>query len=64
MRASPRVRHVGDLSLLLQDQLRVARNAGTELRGQTKSLVEGVGVQRLTGQTERECGDIKISLLW
>ena len=53
VRASPGVRHVGDLGLLLQDQLRVARNTGTELRGQTKSLVEGVRVQRLTGQTDR-----------
>ena len=53
VRAAPGVRHVGDLGLLLQDQLRVAGNAGTELRRQTQGLVEGVGVQGLKNRQGR-----------
>jgi hypothetical protein len=45
--AAPRVRHRRDLRLLLQDQLRVARHAGAELRRQAQCLVEGIRVQRL-----------------
>ncbi len=45
---APGVRHAGDLGLLLQDQLRVAGDARTELRGQAQRLVECVRVQRLT----------------
>jgi hypothetical protein len=39
--------------LLLQDQLRVARDAGRELGRQRHRLVEGVGVQRLGAAEDR-----------
>ena len=40
--------YLGDHRLLLDDDLRVAGNPGTERSGQGKGLVEGVGVERLS----------------
>lgn len=56
MGAAPGVGDVGDLGLLLQDQLRVAGDARTELRGQAQGLVKRVGVQRLSARGGKEEG--------
>ena len=45
--AGPGVDDAGDVRLLLQDELGVARDAGRELGGQRDRLVEAVGVQAL-----------------
>ncbi|MEJ0044439.1 MAG: hypothetical protein WDM81_20440 [Rhizomicrobium sp.] len=47
VRAAERIDHLGDLAFVLQDELRVARDAGGELGRQRDGLVEGIGVQRL-----------------
>ena len=45
--AGPWVDHAGDVRLFLDDELRVARDAGGELGGQRNGFVEAVGVQAL-----------------
>ena len=45
--AAPWVDHIGCAGFLLQEQLRVARDAGREVGGQRQRLVQRVGVQRL-----------------
>jgi hypothetical protein len=54
--AGPGVDHVGDVRLFLDDQLRVARDAGAELGGQRDGLVEAVGVQALRAAEHRRHG--------
>ena len=45
--ARPRVDDTGDVRFFLNDQLRVARDAGAELCGQGNGFVKAIGVQRL-----------------
>ena len=54
--AAPGIDRVGDAGFLLDDQLRVARDAGRELRRQRDGLVERVGVQRLRAAEDRRHG--------
>ena len=46
-RPAPRVDHLRGARLLLEQELRVARDAGREVGGQRQRLVQGVGVQAL-----------------
>ena len=48
-----RIDHMGDLRLVLEDELRVARDAGGELRRQRDGFVQRIGVQRLRAAQHR-----------
>ena len=54
--AGPRVNHVGDVGLFLNDELGVAGNACRKLGGQRNGFVKAVGVQALRAAKHRSHG--------
>ena len=54
--AGPRVDHVGDVGLFLDDELGIARNTGRKLCRQRDGLVKTVGVQALGAAKHRRHG--------
>jgi HK97 family phage prohead protease len=53
VRARQRIDHISDTRFMLQDELRVAGNAGGKFCGQRNGFIEGIGVQALRATQRR-----------